>query len=616
MGSGIAQAASQAGFGVRVRDVSAAQLERGRSLLAKTLEGGVQRGKLTEARRQEILGRIAFTTDLSEAVRDSALVIEAVFEEEAVKRELLRELGPLLGAETIVATNTSSLSVGRLAESVPDPGRFAGLHFFYPAAINRLLEVVGGERTRPEILDALEGFGYRLRKIPIRVRDSAGFAVNRFFVPYLNEATRMAEEGLANMATIEKVGRELFGTTLGPFELLNVTGTTIGYHSEQSLSAAFGPAYAPSGRLEAQFRAGTPWDWKSAPVEPERVPAVRERFLGLVFGIATELVAQGVASAEATDRAAVVGLRWAKGPFTLLSETGLPEGLRMVEAYAARWPGNFPVSAELRRRVEAGEARWPLACVRVEREGAVAWVLLDRPEVMNALNGEMVRQLESAFSGLAGDPGVRAVVLAGSSPVFASGADIAEMAAKNVTEGREFGFAGQAVCQRIESFDAPVIALVEGYALGGGLELALACDFIVAADDARLGLPEVTLGIHTGFGGASRLAKRVGRATAKYLVLTGAVIGTEEACRLGVVTRSVSAESARQTAREIAEGIARNAPLAVRWAKAVVNHAEDVALGAALRLEGESAGHTFATDDRTEGMKAFLERRKPTFTGR
>ena len=616
MGSGIAQAVSQAGYTVRVRDVSAAMLERGRSLVAKTLDGGVRRGKVTPARREEILARIQFTTDLAEAVRGASLVVEAVFEEETVKRALFDEVAPLVGPQSIVATNTSSLSVTRLASAFPEPGRFAGLHFFYPAAINRLIEVVGGAQTRDETLATLEAFAYRLRKIPVRVKDAAGFAVNRFFVPYLNEATRMAEEGLASYATIEEVGRELFGTTLGPFELLNVTGTTIGFHSEESLAAAFGEAYRPSRLLESQFRAGVPWDWKSTTVDPVAKAAVRERFLGLVFGVATRLVEEGVASPEATDRGAVVGLRWRHGPFALLSRVGLGEGLRLVETYAARWGDRFPVSQELRRRAAAGEATWPLELVRVEREGPVAWVLLDRPEVMNALNGEVLRQLDRTFERLSDDPALRAVVLAGSSPVFASGADIEEMAAKDVAAGREFGFAGQAVCQRIETFRTPVLALVEGYALGGGLELALACDFIVAADNAKLGLPEVTLGIHTGFGGASRLAKRIGRAGAKYLVLTGAVIGASEASRLGLVARVAPADSARDEAAELARVIARNAPLAVSWVKAVVNHAEDAALPVALRLEGESAGHTFGTHDRAEGMRAFLERRKPTFEGR
>jgi enoyl-CoA hydratase/3-hydroxyacyl-CoA dehydrogenase len=617
MGSGIGQAFAQAGFPVRLYDLTDALVAKARERVAATLTGAVERTKLTPAERDRVLARILFTTDLAAAVGGARLVVEAVFEEETVKQALFDQVAPLVSDDTILATNTSSLSVTRLQERFPIPERFAGLHFFYPAAINRLVEVVGGARTSETTLSGLESISYRLRKIPIRSADRAGFVVNRFFVPYLNEATRLAEEEVASLATIESVGREMFGTKLGPFELMNQTGIPIAYHSMGSLERAFGAAYAPTALLKAQFEAKSPWPWKESTVESDRAPAVEERFRGLVFGIATRLVEERVASPEATDRGAVVGLRWRKGPFGLMSDVGLPAALSAVERYAARFSGHFPVSRELATRVRSGEARWPMRLVRVEREGPIAWVLLDRPEVLNAVNSELLDQLNQAFASLADVADLRVVVLAGSSPVFAAGADIAEMVDKDVAGGRAFGFAGQAVCRRIEEFRTPVIALVEGYALGGGLELALACDFIVAAAGARLGLPEVKVGIHPGWGGASRLTRLVGRAHAKYVVLTGKEdLTAEEAYQLGFVTRVVPPEQAREEAGRIARQIAERAPLAVQWAKSVVNRAVDSSMESALRLEGESSGHTFATRDRTEGMKAFLERRKPIFEGK
>jgi len=616
MGSGIAQACAQSGFVVRVRDIDPPMLDRGRGLIEKMLAGAIERKKLTAARREEVLARISFTTDLGSAVDGAVLVVEAVFEDRDVKSKLLHELGPLVAPTALVATNTSSLSVTELARGFPHPERFAGLHFFFPAAINKLLEVIGGDATDPAVLDALEQFAYVTRKVPIRVADRAGFAVNRYFVPYLNEAARLAEEGVASLATIEEVGRELFGATLGPFELMNVTGIPIAAHAQASLHAAFGPAYAPSRLLEEQFRTGTPWRWKTTAIEPERKAAVRERFLGLTIGIATRLVEEGVASPEATDRGAVVGLRRTWGPFAQLSSIGLPEGLRLVEQYGKKWGDGFPISAELRQRVARGEDRWPLRYVRVDRRGAVAWVLLDRPEVLNSLNSDLLQQVEATFRTLEGDPEVRAVVLAGSSPVFAAGADIAEMERKNLAEGVEFGYVGQRTARRVEEFPAPVIALVEGYALGGGLELALAADFIVAAQGAQLGLPEVTVGIHPGMGGASRLTRLIGRAKTKWLVYTGLPVSADEAFRLGFVAQVYPAATAREETQKLAETIASRAPLGVRWIKRVIDDGMDAPLSAALYLEGQSAGHTFGTRDRTEGMRAFLERRPPKFEGK
>ena len=571
---------------------------------------------MTPARRDEILGRISFGTDLSAAVEGSALVIEAVFEEESVKRALFEEIAPHVAPDAIVATNTSSLSVEALGQGFPQPGRFAGLHFFYPAQVNKLVEIIGGPSTDPGTLAELERFCYLLRKIPITTQDSAGFCVNRFFVPYLNEAARLAEEGVASLATIEEVGRELFGATLGPFELMNVTGVPIAFHAESSLFRSFGPAYAPAKLLESQFRSGKPWAWKETSVEPEKKEAVRRRFLGLTLGIATRLVEEGVASAEATDRGATVGLRRQRGPFAQLSSIGLAEGLELVAEYAKRWPGNFPVSEELTQRARRGARAWPLSYVRVEHQGPVVWVMLDRPEVLNSLNSEVLRQLEATFHSLENDPQLRAVVLAGTSPVFAAGADIAEMARKSPAEGVDFGFLGLRVAERIERFPAPVIALVEGFALGGGLELALAADFLLAAEGAQLGLPEVTLGIHPGMGGATRLTRLIGRAKAKWLTYTGVPVSAEEGYRLGFVTRLLPAGTAREEAQKLAEMIASRAPLAVRWAKQVIDRGLDASLTSALHIESESAGHTFSTEDRLEGMRAFLERRPAKFQGK
>ncbi|HTT45034.1 MAG TPA: enoyl-CoA hydratase-related protein [Thermoplasmata archaeon] len=616
MGSGIAQACAQAGFTVRVRDVDEAALARGRGLIEKMLAGAIERKKMTPARRDEVLARVSFSTDMAETVRDATLVIEAVFEEREVKRALFTELAPLLGRDALVATNTSSLSVTDLADGFPNPGRFAGLHFFYPAAVNKLLEIIAGGATDRVTMAELERFAYFIRKVPIETADRAGFCVNRFFVPFLNEATRLAEENVASLATIEEVGRELFGATLGPFELMNVTGVAIAFHAESSLYRAFGPAYAPSKSLEAQFRSGQPWNWKETEVDPTRKAAVRERLLGLTIGIATRLVEEGVASPEATDRGATVGLRRRWGPFAQLSSVGVPEGLRLVEQYAQRWPGNFPISKELVERASRGERSWPLRLVRVERKGPVAWVLLDRPEALNALNSDLLDQVDLAFRGLEGEHGVRVVVLAGSSPVFAAGADIAEMERKTLAEGVAFGFHGQRVAGRIERFPAPVIALVEGYALGGGLELALAADFIIAAEGALLGLPEVTVGIHSGMGGASRLTRLIGPARTKLLSFTGVPVSAEEAARMGFVTKVVPAASAREDVDAIAATIASRAPLGVQWVKRVIDRGMDSSLESALYMEGESAGLTFGTDDRHEGMRAFLERRKPEFKGR
>jgi enoyl-CoA hydratase/3-hydroxyacyl-CoA dehydrogenase len=618
MGSGIAQAVAQAGYRVRVRDLTTGDLERGRKAIETTLEGAIQRGKLTREKAVEVLSRIHFTTSLDEALAGTRLVIEAVFEEEKVKRPLFEEVVAKVPSDVVVVTNTSSLAVGRLFEGLAAPERFAGLHFFYPAAINRLVEVVGAPGTSAATLEALTRFSYQLRKIPIQVRDSAGFCVNRFFVPFLNEATRLYEEGLADIPTIDRTANELLGTKLGPFALMNATGIPIAFHSLASLERAFGPAYRASTALQRQFEARQPWNLQETRASsggPSRSEEVRDRFLGLILGISTRLVEEGVATPEETDRGAVVGLRWSRGPFALLNERGLSRALELVESYASRWSGHFPVSEDLRARARRGDPQWPLSQVRIRREGPLAWVELDRPEVLNALNSRLLRELEQKVQQAGEDPEVRVVILRGSSNVFAAGADISEMAGKSTGEGRDFTFLGQRVAWAIQRSFKPVLAMVEGYALGGGLELALAADFILAAEGTVLGLPEVTLGIHPGFGGTQRLVRLVGPARTKLLVTSGTRIRAEEAAQWGLVARVYPPEELLSRTREIALQIAGAAPLAVRWSREIIDLGGDVDLPTALRLEGESASHTFGTQDQKEGMRAFLERRPPKFQG-
>lgn len=616
MGSGIAQAAAQAGFTTRVRDLTDADIQRGRQAVEATLDGGIKRGKSTPEKKAKVLSRLEFTTDLKAALTDARLVVEAVFEEEKVKRPLFEDVVRQVDPTTIVATNTSSLSVTSLFRDLPEPGRFAGLHFFYPAAINKLVEVVGGEGTSPETLESLTRFSYQLRKIPIQVKDAAGFCVNRFFVPFLNESARLQGEGVANIPTIEKAACELLGTSMGPFGLMNVTGIPIAYHSMGSLQRAFGRFYEPAPALKAQFEAKQKWDLTQGVVEEAKLETVRDRLLGSILGITTRLVEEGVATPEETDRGATVGLRWSRGPFAIMNEVGVPAALEAVQKVASTWGDDFPVSAALRDRAASGSPTWPLHSVRLQLEPPLAWVLLDRPESMNALNTALLHELEMALTSAASHPDIRVLLLAGSSNVFAAGADIAEMAGKTVTEAREFTNLGQKVARTLETLPKPVIAVVEGYALGGGLELALSADFILAAEETQLGLPEVSLGIIPGFGGTQRMLRLIGRAKTKMLVESGLVIGAREAYDLGLIARLVPAARLRSEARSLAGTIASRAPFAVKLARTIIDQGMDAPLPAALHLEAQGATSTFSTHDQKEGMAAFLEKRPPKFEGR
>lgn len=248
--------------------------------------------------------------------------------------------------------------------------------------------------------------------------------------------------------------------------------------------------------------------------------------------------------------------------------------------------------------------------IRREQQGSVALVTLSRPEALNALNSAMLAQLQSLFAKIADDDQVRAVVLTGEGKAFAAGADIAEMRTFTAREALDYALRGNAALAAIESLPQPVIAAVNGYALGGGCELALACDLRIASARARFGQPEVTLGITPGFGGTQRLPRTVGTGHAMQMILTGTPIDAAEALRIGLVNAVHPEEDLMLAAMALAESIAAAAPIAVRGAKRAIRDGMDRDLDRAIAGEGERFSRCFGTHDQLEAMAAFAEKRK------
>lgn len=255
--------------------------------------------------------------------------------------------------------------------------------------------------------------------------------------------------------------------------------------------------------------------------------------------------------------------------------------------------------------------------VRVEREGAIALVTVERPERLNALDTATLRALLAAVQELAVEEAIAVVVLTGAGErAFIAGADIGEMAEKSPAEALAFAELGHAVCRAIEEAPQPYIAAVNGYALGGGCEIALACDIRLASERAVFAQPEVTLGIPPGWGGSQRLPRLVPPGIARELLYTGRRVDAQEALRLGLVNAVYPADQLLERARELANQIAANGPLAVRLTKAAVRFGLEQGLEAGLTYERQVFAYAFTTEDQREGMRAFLEKRRPAFRGR
>ena len=244
-------------------------------------------------------------------------------------------------------------------------------------------------------------------------------------------------------------------------------------------------------------------------------------------------------------------------------------------------------------------------------------ITVNRPDKLNALNAATLDALQAAFDAAATDDAVRVVVLTGAGPkAFVAGADIAEMADLRPTEGRDFSMRGQRLMRSIETLPKPVVAMVNGFALGGGLELAMGCHLRIAADTAKVGQPEIGLGLIPGFGGSQRLLRLAGRAATLELCLLGAPVTAERALQLGIVNRVVPAAELEAETLKVATQLAASAPLALRATLDVANIGGECGIEEGLQYETAQFGLMFATDDMREGTRAFMERRKPSFTGR
>lgn len=254
--------------------------------------------------------------------------------------------------------------------------------------------------------------------------------------------------------------------------------------------------------------------------------------------------------------------------------------------------------------------------LKYEIKDNIAYITVNRPEALNAINTTVLRDLKAAFDKVNDDPDVKVVILTGEGKAFVAGADIAQMSKLTGVEGHDMIKYGADVMNYIEAVDKPVIAAVNGFALGGGCELAMACDFRIASQKAKFGQPEVNLGIIPGFGGTQRLPRLIGKGMGKYMIMTAEMIGADEALRIGLVEKVVAPEELMPTCEELAKTIMSKAPIAIATAKRVINKGEMLDVPAGVALESEAFTVPFCSEDRVEGMKAFLEKRAADFKNR
>lgn len=539
MGSAIAQKFAQEGFDVVLNDREQSYVDRGISGIRSTLEQAVEKKIFKPEVVHYVISRIKGTSNPGD-LGQCDLIIEAVYEDFNVKCDLFRKLDQLVPADTILATNTSSFSVSELAKSVSHPERFVGLHYFYHAAKNRLVEIVPGKETSHETFLAVKLFCSKSSKDPIVTRDTYGFAVNRFFVPWLNESVRLLESGSSTIAEIDAVCIKTLGIGMGPFALMNATGIPITLHTQNTLKA-FGPSYSVANLLEAQVASGRLWDTSGTDnieVSPEREKLINERLLGSIFFVCTQIINEEVCTPVDLNRGARIGLKWKRGPVELMNRYGLNEVQRLVNNYRKLYGENDPGA------LEADSIRMNFVTMDVIGEKAI--INISKPEDLNVLNAEIIDQLEEKFALAESLPSVKVILLTGSGKAFVAGADV-KFFVNNIRDNHisnivDFTARTHRLFNRIDESPKRIVAVLNGMALGGGMELALCCDQIMAFPDIRIAFPETGIGIYPGLGGTQRTMRKVGKGLAKYLVLTGKAVSSQDAFEMELIDNIIDAD--------------------------------------------------------------------------
>jgi enoyl-CoA hydratase/3-hydroxyacyl-CoA dehydrogenase len=663
MGSGLAQKIAVEGFEVDLVDLDSEKVASSLLTIQKDLQEGVEKGKLGARQVEEILGRITVTSDW-DRLADVDIVVESVAEDFVVKKEVCAKLETLCRPDTFIGTITSSFSVTDLAGDARYPDRIFGLHYFFSAAKNRLVEIIRTEKTSPAVLACAWAFQERIGKMPIASSDAPGFVVNRYFVPWLNEAVRLLEEGIADIATIDAATRQQFGAQMGPFGFMNVMGLSTTMHMSNMLQEGFGGLYAPAKTLIDQTESGQ--DWRlDGEADGTNFDAVNSRLMGTVFHVATQLVSEGVGCMEDADIGARVGLRWRRGPFELMNLIGVRRALELAQNIANQWQLRTP---RILLQQAGSDQPFRLQLVYSVVHDRVATITLNRPDALNALNEEVVAQLEAAFRAAEQDENVTGIVIAGRGKGFIAGADIRffvkNIETKDLERILRFTLRGQELLNAIEQCSKPVVARVHGLALGAGLEIALACDYIVAAEQAVMAFPETGIGIYPGNGGTQRTSRRVSVGLAKFLVLTGEVLRATEAAEIGLVDKVAATGQLDQAVLEmLAQGaikerthkptpvkyqaterffgrmsadallagdfdrsddpvlskavakLGSKAPIALRLADELIEKGAGLSLEEGLKLETDHLIEVFSTRDAYEGLTS-VGQRTPSFEGR
>lgn len=656
MGGQIAQTIAASGTPVLLKDIKQEFIDAGITEATNVTKGEVARlvkkGKLTEeqaaARVDDVIGLITGTLSY-DGFGDVDFVIEAVPERMDIKQSIFQDLDACTPSHAILASNTSALSITEIGEVTTRPDKVVGFHYFYPATLMPLVEVIEGEYTSAETVAVAYAFAQQTRKQPIICGECPGFVVNRILIAAMGEIWRAQVEEQLDIQQIDEGLQAAKAFPMGPFVLLNMLGLDTALHTAEHLHEEYDGGlvdpnhsafYVHEGIVDlvAAGKVGVKSKTKEGVYLPDgsknlpgdNAPDIEEltqRTLLTSLREACQLVEEGIAGVRDIDFGMMGGAgldprRGLMPPFMKADQLGLDVVLAQFNALAEKFGPRFQAPVLLERLVAQGrlgmasgqgfyaypqaDAEQPAETVKLESRAdgvSIAWLANG---MMNSLAPAVIADLRKVWETVSAR-GDRALIIASANPLlFCAGADIKAFTTLDAESGAAYLNDAHSLFRSFEQSNIVTIAAVNGLAFGGGCELAMACDVRLAARSAVFGQPEVKLGLIPGFGGTQRLARLVGEGRALELNLIGDPLPSAMAADYGLVNRVVDDHALLESALNWARKATQQAPLSVQQIKTISNQG-DLDVGVAKEIA--AFGAIFASDDAKEGIAAFLGKR-------
>ena len=645
MGHGIAEVAALSGCEVSLYDIKQEFIDSALDKIKWSVSKFAEKKTITDDKAKETIRKIRGTLNLEEAVGNADVVIEAAPEDLAIKKDLFTRVGQAAPKGALLASNTSTLPISEIAPSSGRESSFVGIHFFNPPPLMPLVEVIRGNKTSAESFDLAASLGRRFGKeVVLCEKDVPGFIVNRILGPLLNEAAWDVTRGESSVAQVDSMAVYRAGLPMGLFELADYSGIDTIYKAGEAVrsrdpaNVLVAPLFKEKFEQRKLGRKSGEGFYKYGQGKWERPSIPRDAGEGVdplsVFAPAVNaaawLLRNKVCTAEDLDKSLKLGLGFPDGLLRMADGWGIDRAVESLKGKEKRFGAFYKPDPLLEQMVAdgrlgsksgrgfyeyaAGEKK--LEEIAVRKQPPLAWVTLSRPQRLNMITQKLVGELVASLKDLEADASVRVVIIRGEGDrSFSAGADLTSFDASSPAAIFDLARGWFEAFSTVERLNKPVIAAINGMAFGGGCELALACDFRLASEDAQIGLTETRLGLIPGAGGTQRLARIIGLARAKEMVFLAERLPADEALKIGLVNRVFKKAEFDAGVTDFASKLARQPPLSLKFAKHALNMSTQVPTDLGQLFEASGFGLLLSTKDASEGISALLGKREPEFKG-